>query len=219
MSQVHVPSATEKRSMHIEWKNSILPNAEATKYLLGRGVSSKDIDFFGLRYNTISRRILFKVEDFIQGRSIDESVKLKYMNSYGPNGKPLLVFKNNSDPDSEVFLPTLLVEGLYDAITLSHLCNNVVAVFGSKLSPNQKLQLLHVASSEETKQGIVIWFDEDAFYDALSLAYMINNNKGTSFAKMAATTNKEDPNNLGVAASRAYLKCWFPDSCSWGKNN
>jgi len=157
----------------------------------------------GLRYSSTMKRILYRHGEFIQGRTILNDVKPKYLNTFGKLGKPIVTF----DSSTKLFTPYVLTEGLYDALTLSERLISLTG-FGSKLSETQVMTLRNLLLHLPSSQHLIIWFDYDAVEETLALKQKLY--ELGDRVKVMFTPNSEDPNNLGLDGAMNTLLQWFP---------
>ncbi|WJG24158.1 CHC2 zinc finger domain-containing protein [Vibrio furnissii] len=120
-------------------------------------------------------RLLFPIrnsEGEIQGfagRSINDSVKPKYLFSKGMNKSSLLyrsesAFENIKRSRSKT-VSIYLCEGLFDALRLESVGLNAVAVLGASLTDEQCTKLLEISSNMSKKQRFLelnLFFDNDS---------------------------------------------------------
>lgn len=172
------------------------------------------------RFSSDIKRVLFRWDQYIQARAINDTMTPKYINTRGV--KPICQlasfrwWKTSIDPYpvdpepryGEVFDGAILTEGIFDAIILRSLCRNSITGFGSKLSPEQIIMLSH----PPVNCPFLIWFDSDALTEANLLARELNITRGTlGDIKVLTTPNSQDPSNLGLEKAYHYLKALYPD--------
>ncbi len=134
---------------------------DALKYSKERGVSIETLDRLNIRYDPISRRLIFLVYDDKRrlvgfcGRAVDKDNQLKVLNKLGM-------------PTSLVFLgmhkvrvnkPIILVEGLFMYLKLHELGfdrdYNILAALGSSLSASKRQYLIGLGLP------LFLFFDND----------------------------------------------------------
>jgi hypothetical protein len=140
-------------------------------------------------------RVLYKSGRFIQGRAVHDFIRPKYLNTSGAETKPVVFFSGTGP-----FAYPVLVEGLYDALSLVSVCKTVLTGFGSKLSDGA------IMTIKERLEGdwLVVWYDLDAAKDALALQERLPN------LIIMPVFTLQDPNSLGTVEARSVLKSHFP---------
>lgn len=173
---------------------------DSRKYLLGRGLSSEEIEAYNLHYcagGAWGHRIIIPMYDrneqllAYQGRSIDNA-EPRYRTE-GP--RPLYI------PEYTVARSTLVVvEGPFDAVAAGRVLP-AVATLGILPSQDQIDQLLSFVRLTQIDQ-ILIWYDAAALAEAFSLQLRLHPFLPTRVIEWAAT---KDPGECDVEQVRQAI--------------
>lgn len=172
-------------------------HSQARHYLHSRGISDVDIVKYNIGYcstGLYKDRIIIPSYDsnnrlnYFISRSYSKGFR-KYMN---PNvSKDIIFFENLINWHD----PIVLVEGVFDAISVRH---NAIPMLGKR--PSKKLKETIAKKHVST---IIIMLDSDAKSDAMDL--------GSYFQKQGINTfvvllNSKDPNELGYEKVFSYIE-------------
>lgn len=180
------------------WKpdNSYV-HKHAISYLKHRGITADEILRYRIGYCTrgsYANRIILPSFDrnnnlnYFTGRLFYDG-GMKYKNP--PTSKNVICFENMIDFSE----PIVLVEGMFDAITLRR---NAIPLMGKVISTSLEKALL-----EHKVSTVIIFLDEDARLDAMKLEQRLNNH-GIN-ASLVLTTNK-DANQMGFREAWEQIK-------------
>jgi len=138
-------------------------------YFAERGLTQQTVELFGLGFcakGTMSGRVVIPIHNIegqlvaycgrLPGPPMADRPKYKLPNGFK---KSFEVFNLDRAMVEEQGLPLIVVEGFFDVMKLWQLgFHRVVSIMGSSLSARQEALLL---KASESRQGIILMFDED----------------------------------------------------------
>lgn len=133
---------------------------ESKDYLVGRNLDAETLNLFDIRYDPISKRVVFPIRnstfDLVgaQGRAIDKDTRPKYFNYFRYEKDKVLGGEHIIDSSCKCLI---IVEGWFDLLRIYPWLNDCGAVctFGASMSEQQAAKISRLA------QSVILWYDND----------------------------------------------------------